>query len=96
MTTKYHKTECEVHKYHSPRPQRVDVHHIWPSATGGPDVPENVIGACQTGHTNIHVLMDIYVKAAGKPVPWTTLRSFGPNERKYAKLGYTRITNKKL
>jgi hypothetical protein len=95
MATKFKKTICEVHKYHSPRPQRVDVHHVWPSAMGGPDVQENVIGACQTGHTNIHMLIDTYIKNKGI-VPWTTLRSYGPSERKYAKLGYDRITKKSL
>lgn len=96
MATKFKKSVCEVHKYHSPRPQRIDVHHVWPSALGGPDVASNVIGACQTGHTNIHMLIDIYIKAGDKQVPWSTLKYFGSSERKYALLGYNRIVNHKL
>jgi len=93
MTTKYHKTVCEIHNSHYPKPHRIDVHHIWPTGEGGPDVPSNVLGVCQTGHTNIHELLELYLDGG---VLWEIERTYGANERKYAKLGYERISNQKL
>ena len=93
MTTKYKKEKCELHNSHYPAPRRIDVHHIWPSGEGGPDIPENIVGVCQTGHTNIHTLLEIYLD--GGPEVGAE-RTFGKNERKYAKLGYERISNQTL
>jgi hypothetical protein len=93
MTTKYKKEECELHNSHYPTPKRIDVHHIWPTGEGGPDVPENIIGVCQTGHTNVHELLEAYLAAEVTP---GILNKYGKNEQKYALLGYKRISNQKL
>jgi hypothetical protein len=56
---------------------------------GGPDVPENKVATCATGHQNIHRLLSKLVDGQGV-IPWGVERSFHPGERKYARLGYER------
>ena len=49
---------CDVHGYHSPKPLRIVPHHIQPLGMNGPDVPANRVNTCDTGHFNIHRLLD--------------------------------------
>lgn len=70
---------CVAHQFHSPRPQRLDEHYLFPLEWGGAEGSERVL-MCQTGHTNVHLLLDEYERA-GKTPPWPVRRQFGPGER---------------
>lgn len=49
---------CALHVTHGAAvSRRGAVHHIQPQGAGGPDVPENRITICETGHANLHDLM---------------------------------------
>lgn len=63
--------QCEVHRYHRPPVLETEVHHVQPLAMGGPDVAENRVKVCGTGHANIHRVL--HALALGKPsVPKAT------------------------
>jgi hypothetical protein len=64
--------QCEVHGWHRPPVLETERHHIQPLAMGGPDVPENKVKVCGTGHANIHRVLRAL--AYGKPVPRSTRR----------------------
>jgi hypothetical protein len=88
--------ECEVHKgRHMPRPYATDGHHVWPKGMGGPDVKENIVFVCATGHQNIHAILRKLVAANGN-IPKEDLKGFHAGEIKYAHLGYDRFTRKAL
>ena len=80
---------CAVHETHDPVPYCTDLHHVWPKGMGGPDVPENIVPVCPTGHQNIHRLLDKMVRGRGK-VSKAVLAAFHPGEVRYARLGYER------
>jgi hypothetical protein len=84
-----HADPCEVHADHNPQPWDVEVHHVWPTGMGGPNVPANRVALCPTGHTNVHALLRLAFKAGGVHlVPWPTRRRFHVEERALARLGY--------
>ena len=78
---------CSIHRYHSPRPQETDLHHVLPLSWGGPNTDENVIPVCQTGHANVHRLLTAFRRSNGF-VAWEIQRQFGYAERLLAKQGY--------
>lgn len=82
---------CEVHKDHVPASHINEVHHVWPKGDGGPNIAENRIVVCATGHNNIHDLINILKSMQGK-VPYSELRRYSYKERELAKLGYDRYT----
>jgi hypothetical protein len=86
---------CILHKHHIPTPRVNHEHHVWPLGDGGPNIPENKIVVCPTGHYNIHALLDQLRRHRGEP-PYTVLSMFAVKERAYAKLGYQRITRKSM
>lgn len=86
---------CEVHTVHKPSSHINHEHHVWPRGHGGPNVAENLIVVCPTGHYNIHRLLEELLTARGE-VPYSVLRQFAHDERKYAQLGYDRITRQAL
>lgn len=63
-----------------------EIHHVWPTGYHGPDIASNRIKICPNAHSDIHYLMDRML--AGKP---NDLTEYGPNIRKYAKLGYEQV-----
>lgn len=77
---------CVAHKFHSPRPQGLELHHVFPKEWGGP-VKGTTVAMCSTGHHNVHYLLDAYMKAGQTP-PWETRRQFGPGERDLAAEGW--------
>lgn len=81
--------ECQIHTRHVPNPHVNEVHHIWPLGKGGPDIPENRIVVCATGHNNIHHLIREHELHKGK-VPYIVLRTYAKSERDLARLGYQR------
>lgn len=86
---------CEIHKKHVPETHINHVHHIWPVGEGGPDITDNKVVVCPTGHYSIHDLLNQYKMLMGR-VPYTILRRYSIEERKYAALGYDRITRKSM
>jgi hypothetical protein len=82
---------CEVHSGHAPHSHINDRHHVWPLGAGGPDIPENIVVVCPTGHRNIHSLLEQYQAHRGE-VPFAISRRYALKERHYAQLGYDRIT----
>lgn len=72
---------CTLHGSHgTARPLRGAVHHVWPLGAGGPDVAENRIDVCETGHANLHLIM--WELAHGRPAP-----KCARSELAYAKRG---------
>lgn len=86
---------CQVHQRHVPEPHVNHRHHVWPKGEGGPDIADNIIAVCPTGHYSIHDLIKEYKMYMGK-VPYSVLRRFSLGERKYAELGYKRITRQAM
>lgn len=86
---------CQIHTQHKPRSHVNHVHHIWPLGEGGPNIADNKIVVCPTGHYNIHTLIDLLLKKNGN-VSWADLAPYTLNERSYAKLGYMRILRKSM
>lgn len=82
---------CQLHTRHLPESHQNHFHHIWPLGDGGPDIMDNKVAVCPTGHYNIHVLLTEFKVYMGN-VPYTILRTFSFEERKYAELGYKRLT----
>ena len=81
---------CAVHFTHQPTSHINEIHHLWPLGHGGPNVPENKIVVCATGHNSIHDLLAKWLAAAGDP-GWDVSRHYTTGERAAAKLGYDRI-----
>lgn len=86
---------CRLHQRHMPNTHVNHRHHVWPLGDGGPDVPDNIIIVCPTGHYSIHDLLNHYKMLMGN-VPFDIVKRYSHEERKYAKLGYDRIMRKAL
>jgi hypothetical protein len=86
---------CTVHNKHTPTSHINHEHHVWPLGHGGPDIAENKIVVCPTGHYNIHALLQEYLTAHGD-VPYSLVKTYGKGERDAAKLGYDRITRQAM
>lgn len=86
---------CQLHKTHIPEPHVNHRHHVYPLGDGGPDIADNIIVACPTGHYSVHDLLAHYRMLMGK-VPYAITRRYSVEERKYAKLGYDRIVRKAM
>jgi hypothetical protein len=86
---------CVVHRKHMPESHVNHRHHIWPKGEGGPDIEDNIIAVCPTGHYNIHHLLTEYRTTMGR-VTYDVLRRYSFGERKYAELGYKRITRQAM
>lgn len=84
---------CQLHTRHMPESHINHRHHIWPLGDGGPNISDNIVVVCATGHYNIHDLLQHYKFLMGK-VPYSILRRYAVKEREYAKLGYDRLTRK--
>ncbi len=86
---------CQLHKKHIPESRVNHRHHVWPLGYGGPDIEDNILVACPTGHYNVHDLLQQYIMLMGK-VPYPILRRYSYGERKAAELGYKRLTRKAM
>lgn len=84
---------CTLHHRHLPESHINHRHHVWPLGEGGPDIEDNIIVACPTGHYNIHLLYNEFKTHMGK-VPFHILRTYAHEERRYAELGYKRMVRK--
>lgn len=82
---------CQVHKRHIPEPRQNQRHHVFPLGEGGPNIEDNIVVSCPTGHMNIHMLLREFKLYSGK-VPYSVLRQYSLGERQYAELGYKRMT----
>ncbi len=84
------KLPCLVHGRHMPTSHINERHHIWPLGHGGPDVADNIVVICATGHNNIHLLLTQLLAFNGS-MPYSALKQFSLEERRLAKLGFDRI-----
>ena len=80
---------CTVHGSHRPAVSGTEIHHVWPKGMGGPDVADNRVEVCPTGHTNIHNWMAYRLYLTGHlqrptplPIPLATVA-----EKKLAERG---------
>lgn len=80
---------CKVHGYHWPEPLRTVRHHILPEAEGGKATVDNLQDTCDTGHYNIHYLLELLEE--GKPIVHLGTRK----ERAIAEEGWRRIQAKR-
>lgn len=85
---KWWSTNCTVHGTHWPRSHSTVFHHIWPLGMGGPDTKENQVEVCPTGHTNIHMLIDLLQDNQGA-VDKSRTKGFSRREIELARRGYT-------
>lgn len=86
---------CAIHNKHLPASHINELHHVWPLGKGGPDIAENRVIVCATGHNNIHDLLSHFITLAGK-VPYSVLKQYSLEERRLAKLGWERIMRKAM
>jgi hypothetical protein len=102
---------CALHKYHAPEGMRRVVHHVWPKAWGGPESRNNVLPVCFTGHDDIHLILDEYLRLArlglgprpswngrGRTDPkyWPGLMHFGAAEREIAAIGWKSLVTRRV
>jgi hypothetical protein len=71
---------CALHETHRPRNLALHRHHILPLGMGGTHDAWNVITACPTGHTNVHLILKQIHRGQ-------SLRG-GHSEKRIALLGY--------
>lgn len=93
------KAPCLVHALHAPKTHINEIHHIWPLGDNGPNVAENRVVICATGHNNLHALLDLYrkLKVAENRIPnFMELSRWGKAERDLARLGWERIQRQSL
>ncbi len=77
-----HSGRCKVHRGHKPWVSDVEIHHIHPKGMGGPDTKDNKVDVCPTGHTNLHSLLNIALKAGSlDAIPWRVRRKYTYQER---------------
>lgn len=88
--------QCVVHGVHRPTSHVQENHHIWPQGLGGPNVAENLVYVCATGHNNIHRLMALMAKARSGDLPYEVTRSYAREELRLAQLGYRRSIEQRL
>lgn len=87
---------CSIHKQHRPGIRRSDgsetteVHHIWPTGEGGPDVPRNRVRVCPNGHSRIHELLNALLRGGGA-LPAGMAGRYHPREREIAMRGYRAV-----
>ncbi len=86
---------CEIHREHTPASHINHRHHIWPLGLGGPDIEDNIVVVCPTGHSNIHDLLKYFQMHRGV-VPYRIMRRYSMGERKLAELGYERSVRKSM
>lgn len=79
---------CQVHNKHVPESHSNHRHHVWPLGMGGPDIEDNIVVVCPTGHSNIHHLMAEY-KLQGE-LRYAVTRRYSREERRLAQLGWDR------
>jgi hypothetical protein len=85
---------CQVHTRHVPVPLVTVVHHIRPRGMHGPgedpDVPDNKVITCDTGHRTIHTLLGVLVTADLHCAPVPVLDRGTVEEKRLARVGYER------
>lgn len=86
---------CLVHGVHKPEPHVNHWHHVWPLGEGGPDIPDNKVVICPTGHMNVHDLLQHFKIMMGR-VPYSVQKHYTVEERKLAKLGFDRLSRKEM
>lgn len=90
------RVACACRATHSPAPLGLEVHHIWPTGLGGPDVAANKVAVCPTTHTNVHELLREIQKRSGQLTFSDATALFDEPVSRYAfalaQEGYRRVT----
>ncbi len=86
---------CQLHGRHMPMSHVNHRHHVWPLGEGGPDISDNIVVVCPTGHYNVHECLREFKMHQGK-VPYTVLKRYSLKERHYAELGYKRMMRRAM
>lgn len=82
-----HGATCVCVADHNPNPVELNLHHIWPKASGGPDADWNLVWLCPTSHVNVHELLREWFRAGGEPA-WVIRSRFNPYVRAIAEDGW--------
>lgn len=83
---------CWCHRHREDVP--LEVHHVWPVGSGGPNVAANKVTICANAHSSVHDLLLRMLKSADGTVPWLVRRRYGRKVRALATAGYTAIQTK--
>lgn len=86
---------CLLHRKHMPESHINHRHHVYPLGEGGPDIEDNIVVVCPTGHVNVHDLLLHYKMYQGNP-PYIIVRRYALKEREIAQLGWDRIVRKSM
>lgn len=78
---------CKCVQRHSPVPQELHRHHVWPTGEGGPDTKINLRWLCPTSHASAHRLWREYAKVGGEPL-WEVRRVYSPYVRRLVAEGW--------
>lgn len=54
---------CRCVAEHRPPVLELHAHHVWPLGMGGPDTDANTVFVCPSGHSNIHELLRLMLRA---------------------------------
>lgn len=85
---------CWAHKHRDDVP--IEVHHVWPTADGGPNVPANRVPLCANAHSSTHDLLAKMRKAKTVRLPWLVQIRYGSKVRRLARAGYTAIQSRMI
>ena len=66
---------CACVDRHTPIPQELHRHHVWPLGEGGPDIAVNLRWICPTSHSAVHKLWREYQQHRTTP-PWEIRRHY--------------------
>jgi 5-methylcytosine-specific restriction endonuclease McrA len=85
--------DCFAHRHREDVP--LEVHHIWPTGNGGPNIKPNRVSLCANAHSATHDLLTRTLRA-GRPLPWSVRRRYGRKIRRLAAAGFTAITTRTI
>lgn len=78
---------CHTHRDDVP----LEVHHIWPLGSGGPDIKANRVTVCSNAHSATHDLLAKMLKAGTSSLPWYVRIRYGSKVRRLAAAGFAAI-----
>lgn len=86
--------ECWAHRHRDDVP--IEIHHVWPVGSGGPNVKANRVAVCSNAHSAVHDLLGRMVRAGTDRLPWTVRRRYGRKVRRLAAAGFQAIASRAI
>lgn len=80
---------CWAHRHRDDVP--LEVHHVWPVGSGGPNVAPNRVTICSNAHSAAHDLLAKMLRADTPKLPWRVRIRYGRRVRRLAEAGYAAI-----